>query len=139
MSDPVQTVLEAAKEFFRRETGESEPVGVWQGNKDKPWWVPDNTEQQSCCLNIMPYLGSESRLFLHCCSMNHVSTLYKVPYLDLHLAVELISSKTINEDLFPELWTIVKATEKLKGKSLSPKQVQDMALRLIALKRGERG
>lgn len=76
-----ENILNAAKEFFSRDSERSKPPGSF--DKAKRWW-PADSEEMDCCSEIRrPTSYWPRSLMVHCKSVLHISNLYQVDNLEL--------------------------------------------------------
>lgn len=76
-----ENILNAAKEYFSRDSGRSNPLGSF--GKDKRWW-PADSEKMVCCGYIRtPSSHWPRSLMIHCKSVMHIANLYQVDNLEL--------------------------------------------------------
>jgi L-lysine 2,3-aminomutase len=84
LTNPI--VIEAVQEYLGRQNGSRKPKAIMEIRGSKGKFVVDPDEKQKCCHSV-----SDSMLYMHCFSMEHVATMYGIPTNTLKRAVRLWS------------------------------------------------
>lgn len=79
-------VFSAAREFIRRQFGESSPKGyhVFGGH-----WQPDEREKRDCCRRALPSERVPYAALIHCSGILHVACLFDVDPVHLFRIAEV--------------------------------------------------